>query len=90
MSAGRTPPSPWIGSTMMPAVAPLTALRTAFMLLNGTWSKPSTTWPKTFEVLGVAGGGESGQRPAVERALEHNEAEALTLAGDRTLRGASS
>ena len=46
MSAGRTPPSPWIGSTMMPQVAAPIALRTAFMLLNGTWSKPSTTGPK--------------------------------------------
>ena len=46
MSAGRTPPSPWIGSTMMPQVAGPIASRTAFMLLNGTWSKPSTTGPK--------------------------------------------
>ncbi|OIQ67089.1 hypothetical protein GALL_513360 [mine drainage metagenome] len=46
MSAGRTPPSPCTGSTMMPQVAGPIAARTAFMLLNGTWSKPSTTGPK--------------------------------------------
>ena len=53
MSAGRTPPSPWIGSTMMPAVAGPIALRTAFMLLNGTWSKPSTTGPKPSRYLAL-------------------------------------
>ena len=40
--AGRMPPSPCTGSTMMPAVCGPMASRTAFRLLNGTWSKPST------------------------------------------------
>ena len=53
MSAGRTPPSPWIGSTMMPAVRGPIASRTAFMLLNGTWSKPSTTGPKPSRYLAL-------------------------------------
>jgi len=36
LGATRTPPSPWIGSTRIPAVCAPMALRTAFMLPNGT------------------------------------------------------
>jgi hypothetical protein len=35
-SAGRTPPSPCTGSSMMPAVWGVIASRTAFMLPKGT------------------------------------------------------
>ena len=43
--AGRMPPSPCTGSTMTPAVSGPMASRSAFRLLNGTWSKPSTSGP---------------------------------------------
>ena len=55
---------------MMPAVAGPIALRTAFMLLNGTWSKPSTTGPKPSRYLALPVAASVGQRAAVERALE--------------------
>ncbi len=51
--AGRTPPSPCTGSIMTPAVSGPIASRTAFMLPNGTWSKPSTAGPKPLRYFGL-------------------------------------
>ena len=47
------PPSPCTGSIMMPAVSGPMALRTAFMLLKGTWSKPCTSGPKPLRYLAL-------------------------------------
>ena len=77
---GRMPPSPWIGSIRIAAVSGPIAAFSAFRSPNGTWSNPSTFGPKPSRYFGLPAGGEGRQRPAVEGALEGDDAEALRRA----------
>ena len=79
-SALRIPPSPWIGSTCRAAVSSVMAARSSFRLPNGTWSKPLHHRAEALDQLGRLGGGDAGQRPAVEGALDRDDPPPLGLA----------
>ena len=83
MSAGRTPPSPWIGSTMMPAGRRADRVAHRVHVVERHVVEAFDHRAEAFQVVRVAGGGERGQRAAVERALEADEAEAFRLAAVR-------
>ena len=81
----RTPPSPMTGSIRMAAVSGPMAFLVASRSANGTWSKPGDRRTEAVEIFLVAGGGERGQRAAVERAFEGDDAVALRLAVGRLI-----
>ena len=70
------PPSPWIGSIRIAAVAGVIAASSAFMVAEGHLVEAVDLWPEAFQVF-LAAGGDGRERAAVEGALEGDDAEAL-------------
>ena len=77
---GRMPPSPWIGSIRIAAVSgPIAAFR-ASRSLEGHLVEAFDLGAEALQVLRLAAGRDGGQGPAVEGALERDDAEALGVA----------
>ena len=71
-----TPPSPWIGSTMMATVCSLIARSTAATSSYGTSRKPGTHRLKSLMVLLLAGGAQRRHRAAMEGVERRDDLEA--------------
>src|SRR4051794_28847053 len=71
-----TPPSPWIGSiSIAPVWGPITLQR--FEIAVGNLIETFGLWAKAFEIFRRAGGGEGGQRAAMEGTFEADDLETL-------------